>query len=277
MASFINSRKLGLQEETRGGRWIRERFAQSGMVRWTQRSFLRGQPLMPRTVASAGGGRARAGGPASCGGEHARIRCRGDVTEDLVLRHRGKQGQENAFKGPLVDMDLHHPPCRGYRANQTFYALGWIAQILLRALQFTALPKTGAQARSARGDPARHANRGAHGALGRAGGACASPGPTPPRLAVRGDDAPGGPRAAGVGGVTGPPSVRRRRAVRTRSAAARQAAFGSPLHALSVRHPAAACDSGGVSPTVATAAPIPTSTRLTGDKGLLGTNRARWL
>ena len=60
---------------------------------------------------------------------------------ELVLRHRGKQGQENAFKGPLVDLDLHHPPCRGYRANQAFYALGWIAQVLLRAVQFTALPK----------------------------------------------------------------------------------------------------------------------------------------
>ncbi|MXX06334.1 MAG: hypothetical protein F4Z71_06185 [Gammaproteobacteria bacterium] len=60
---------------------------------------------------------------------------------ELVARHRGKQGQENAFKGPLRDMDLHHPPCRGYRANQAFYALGQIAQALLRAVQYTALPK----------------------------------------------------------------------------------------------------------------------------------------
>ncbi len=61
--------------------------------------------------------------------------------KELVLRHRGKQGQENAFKGPLLDMDLHHPPCRSYRANQAFYALGQIAQVLLRAVQYTALPK----------------------------------------------------------------------------------------------------------------------------------------
>jgi len=67
---------------------------------------------------------------------------RGDLPlDELVRRHRGKQGQENAFKGPLRDLDLHHPPCRGYRANQAFYALGWIAQVLLRAVQFTALPK----------------------------------------------------------------------------------------------------------------------------------------
>ncbi|MDE0704199.1 MAG: hypothetical protein OXH59_10785 [Rhodospirillaceae bacterium] len=38
----------------------------------------------------------------------------------LVRRHRGKQGQENAFKGPLIDLDLHHPPCRKFRANQAF-------------------------------------------------------------------------------------------------------------------------------------------------------------
>ena len=62
--------------------------------------------------------------------------------KELVRRHRGKQGQENAFKGPLRDMDLHHPPCRGYRANQAFYALGQIAQVLLRAVQYEALPKS---------------------------------------------------------------------------------------------------------------------------------------
>ena len=62
--------------------------------------------------------------------------------KELVRRHRGKQGQENAFKGPLRDMDLHHPPCRGYRANQAFYALGQIAQVLLRAVQYGALPKS---------------------------------------------------------------------------------------------------------------------------------------
>jgi len=62
--------------------------------------------------------------------------------QELVHRHRGKQGQENAFKGPLRDMDLHHPPCRSYRANQAFYVLGQIAQVLLRAVQYTALPKS---------------------------------------------------------------------------------------------------------------------------------------
>jgi len=61
--------------------------------------------------------------------------------EELVHRHRGKQGQENAFKGPLIDMDLHHPPCRWFHANQAFYACGQIAQLLLRAVQYELLPK----------------------------------------------------------------------------------------------------------------------------------------
>ena len=62
--------------------------------------------------------------------------------KELVKRHREKQGQENAQKGPLIDLDLHHPPCRKFHANQAFYACGQIAQILLRALQYRAIPKT---------------------------------------------------------------------------------------------------------------------------------------
>jgi len=61
---------------------------------------------------------------------------------ELVRRHRGKQGQENAFKGPLIDMDLHHPPCRRFHANQAFYVCGQIAQLLLRAVQYELLPTT---------------------------------------------------------------------------------------------------------------------------------------
>ncbi len=62
--------------------------------------------------------------------------------DELVRRHRGKQGRENAFKGPLTDLDPHHPPCRSHRANQAFHALGHIAQVVLRAVQHTALPKS---------------------------------------------------------------------------------------------------------------------------------------
>ena len=66
---------------------------------------------------------------------------------EVVRRHRSKQGpaltgrSEDAFEGPLVDMDLHHPPCRGYRANQAFHAYGRMAHMLLRAVQYRLLPK----------------------------------------------------------------------------------------------------------------------------------------
>jgi len=60
--------------------------------------------------------------------------------DEIVRRHRGKQGQENAQKGPLIDLDLHHPPCRRYLANQAFYTLGQLAQLLLVAAQYRLLP-----------------------------------------------------------------------------------------------------------------------------------------
>ena len=61
---------------------------------------------------------------------------------ELVRRHRGRQGQENAFKGPLRDLDLHHPPCRKLLANRICCACGQLAQMLLRAVQFNLLPKS---------------------------------------------------------------------------------------------------------------------------------------
>jgi hypothetical protein len=60
--------------------------------------------------------------------------------DELVRRHRGKQGQENALKGPLIHLDLHHPPCEKFFANRALYTLGQIAQILLVAVQYFLLP-----------------------------------------------------------------------------------------------------------------------------------------
>ncbi len=60
---------------------------------------------------------------------------------EIVRRHRGKQGQENALKGPLIHLDLHHPPCGSFNANRVFYTAGQIAQNLLVALQMKLLPK----------------------------------------------------------------------------------------------------------------------------------------
>jgi hypothetical protein len=60
---------------------------------------------------------------------------------EIVRRHRGKQGQENALKGPLIHLDLHHPPCGSFNANRAFYAAGQIAQNLLVSVQMELLPK----------------------------------------------------------------------------------------------------------------------------------------
>jgi hypothetical protein len=60
--------------------------------------------------------------------------------EELVCRHRGKCGQENAQKGPLIDLNLHHPPCLKFDANRAFYTAGQIAQMLLIAVQYELLP-----------------------------------------------------------------------------------------------------------------------------------------
>ena len=64
---------------------------------------------------------------------------------ELVRRHRAKQGQENAFKGPLTELGLHHPPCQSYAANQAFYWCGQIAQLLLLMLQYQVLPEAARQ------------------------------------------------------------------------------------------------------------------------------------
>ena len=61
--------------------------------------------------------------------------------KELVARHRAKQGQENAFKGPLTEMNLHHPRCAALCANQAYYECALIAQLLVRAIQYKLLPE----------------------------------------------------------------------------------------------------------------------------------------
>ena len=59
---------------------------------------------------------------------------------ELAHCHRGKQGQENAFKGPLLLLDLHHPPGHAFHANRAFYTAGRSAQMLLVGVQYHLLP-----------------------------------------------------------------------------------------------------------------------------------------
>jgi hypothetical protein len=58
----------------------------------------------------------------------------------VVTRHRAKQGWENGFKGPLREMDLHHPPTASFLGNQLYYTCGLLAQQLLVAIQYGMLP-----------------------------------------------------------------------------------------------------------------------------------------
>ena len=61
--------------------------------------------------------------------------------DEMELRHRGKQGQENAFKGPFMEMNLHHPRCSKNLANQAYYECALIAHLLIRAIQHRMLPQ----------------------------------------------------------------------------------------------------------------------------------------
>ncbi len=64
---------------------------------------------------------------------------------ELVRRHHGQQGQEHAFKGPLTDLGLHHPPCRSPAAHPGFYLGTQIAQQQLRLLPEQVLPSEAQQ------------------------------------------------------------------------------------------------------------------------------------
>ena len=63
-------------------------------------------------------------------------------TPEIIRMHRGKQGQENEMKGPLIDLDLHHPSSESFMANRVIYTIGQLAQILIRCVQYLALPKS---------------------------------------------------------------------------------------------------------------------------------------
>ena len=62
--------------------------------------------------------------------------------DELVRRRRGGQGRENAFKGPLRDLDLRRPPRRKLLANRICCACGQLARMLPRAVPFNPPPKS---------------------------------------------------------------------------------------------------------------------------------------
>ncbi|MCY3859998.1 MAG: hypothetical protein OXG25_13930 [Gammaproteobacteria bacterium] len=63
------------------------------------------------------------------------------MSQSTVLRrHWQKRGFENGFKGPLREMNLHHPPIASLADNQVYHLCGLIAQMLLTYLQYIMLP-----------------------------------------------------------------------------------------------------------------------------------------
>ena len=136
---------------------------------------------------------------------------RGDLPlDELVRRHRGKQwpalraGSRTPSRGRsgTWTCTTRRAAATG-RTRRSTRSAGSPRRCCGGAVHGFA--EADAQARSASGDPARDAHRGVHGAHGAPAVRAVRQDQLPPRLAVRGDGASGGPRpAACVGGLTGP-------------------------------------------------------------------------
>ena len=87
-------------------------------------------------------------------------------------------------------------PCGATAPTRAFYALGQIAQVLLRAVQYEALPKKGARARHPLGHPIRDGHGGIHGSHGAPGVRALREDELPAGLAVPGHGLAGGARPA---------------------------------------------------------------------------------
>ena len=64
------------------------------------------------------------------------------IRDKVLKRHWQKQGIENGFKGPLREMNLHHPPSASLGGNQVYYLYGLITQILLTHIQYAFLSES---------------------------------------------------------------------------------------------------------------------------------------
>lgn len=60
---------------------------------------------------------------------------RPEEARKVFPRHHHKGVLEHGFTNLLSDLDLHHPPCSRFAANEMWYALGALAHNLLRAVQ----------------------------------------------------------------------------------------------------------------------------------------------
>lgn len=62
--------------------------------------------------------------------------------EAIWLLYNRKGACENLFKNLLIDLGLHHPPCREWKRNAGFYALGLFAGLLAMSLDVLASTPT---------------------------------------------------------------------------------------------------------------------------------------
>ena len=60
--------------------------------------------------------------------------------EELVADTGKSRSRRTTSKGLLIDLDLHHSPCRAFHTNQAYYLCGQLAQLLLRLIQYRLLP-----------------------------------------------------------------------------------------------------------------------------------------
>jgi hypothetical protein len=60
--------------------------------------------------------------------------------EAIFERHRLKGDYERRFGELLIDLGLHHPPCKSLAANNVYYQLGMLAFNMLQAMKLLYLP-----------------------------------------------------------------------------------------------------------------------------------------
>lgn len=60
--------------------------------------------------------------------------------EAIWLLYNRKGACENHFKNLLIDLKLHHPPCREWRRNAAFYGIGLLAGLIATAIDVLGSP-----------------------------------------------------------------------------------------------------------------------------------------
>jgi hypothetical protein len=100
---------------------VRYRAADGGDLLWRYAYIVCGQPCRP--------------GPAGKSVPQPAPVHQPEEARAVFARHHHKGALEHGFSNLLGDLDLHHPPCSRFAANEMWYTLGALAHNLLRAVQ----------------------------------------------------------------------------------------------------------------------------------------------